>query len=29
MHKKIYAFVEYSSDKEAEQAKQDLNKKEI
>ena len=28
-HKNIYAFVEYSSDKEAEQAKQDLNKKEI
>ena len=28
-HKKIYAFVEYSSDKEAEQAKQDLNNKEV
>ena len=28
-HKNIYAFVEYSSDKEAEQAKNDLNKKEI
>ena len=28
-HKNIFAFVEYSSDKEAEQAKQELNKKEI
>ena len=28
-HKNVFAFVEYSSDKEAEQAKQELDKKEI